>query len=58
MGDGKWRFVPVLEFAEAFQQSPIGQANAKELSQPFQKTELSDSALIRRKYALSCTPGM
>ena len=56
MGSKEWRFVPVLEFVEAFKNHPVGQANARALSQPFEQTDLTNSALVRKPYALSCMP--
>ena len=48
-----YRFVSVLEIAEAFQTSKIGQENAARLAQPFQQDERSEAALVRKRYALS-----
>ncbi|KAK9865807.1 hypothetical protein WJX84_001141 [Apatococcus fuscideae] len=48
-----YQFVSVLEIAEAFQTSKIGQENAARLAQPFQQDERSEAALVRKRYALS-----
>lgn len=49
----KYRFVPVLEFEEAFRNSPVGKANAERLQKPYEKSDVSDKALVRQRYALT-----
>ena len=52
--DEAYRFMPVAEIAEAFRQSPAGGRATERLDTPFEKSDLSNSALIQQKYALSC----
>ncbi|KAK9812481.1 hypothetical protein WJX73_003351 [Symbiochloris irregularis] len=52
-GSGQYRFVPVLEFEEAFKNSPVGKRNVEHLSKPFEKTDITDKALVRQRYALT-----
>ena len=52
----QYRFVPVTEIAEAFKRSPAGKRTAEHMQKPYEQTELSDSALVKQKYALTCAP--
>ena len=51
--DEPYRFVPVTEIAEAFRNSKVGKSNAAHLEQPFEETEISNEALITKRYALT-----
>ena len=59
-GDGKYRFVPVLEFADAFQKSQIGRARSEALAHPYDSsTYKSDhDPLVYTKFALASEPLM
>ena len=48
-----YRFVPVLEFAAAFQKSEAGAAQAAALSEPFQVSKDTDRALAWAKHGLT-----
>ena len=45
--------MPVTEIAEAFRNSKVGKSNAAHLEEPFEETEISNEALITKRYALS-----
>lgn len=47
-----YRYIPVAQFAEAFQQCAIGQQIAQELSEPFDPEKGHPLALLQEKYAL------
>ena len=51
--DEPYRYVPVREFAEAFQQFHIGRALAEELSVPFDKSKSHPAALTTTRYGVS-----
>ncbi|CAD5166539.1 unnamed protein product [Musa acuminata subsp. malaccensis] len=53
--DEPYRYVPVREFAEAFQQFHIGRALAEELSVPFDKSKSHPAALTTTRYGVSKT---
>ncbi|EFJ21485.1 hypothetical protein SELMODRAFT_443490 [Selaginella moellendorffii] len=48
-----YRFIPVQEFADAFQKFHVGQNIAEELARPFDKSKSHPAALVTQKYALS-----
>ena len=45
--------MPVTEIAEAFRNSKVGKANAAHLDKPFEETEISNEALVTKRYALT-----
>ncbi|CAL9134814.1 unnamed protein product [Musa textilis] len=51
--DEPYRYVPVREFAEAFQQFHIGRALAEELSVPYDKSKSHPAALTTTRYGVS-----
>jgi ABC-type multidrug transport system ATPase subunit/ABC-type multidrug transport system permease subunit len=52
-GDETYRYVPVKEFAEAFQSFHVGQAIRSELAIPFDKSRSHPAALKTSKYGAS-----
>ena len=55
VGQGAYRYVPVLEFSDAFKKSQIGRANAEYLQTPFDGSKLSGKdPLVYDTYALDC----
>ena len=57
-GDSKWRYVPVREMADQFAQSHWGRAQAEAVSAPFEESELSNSALVYKPFALDGECGL
>ena len=54
VGQGSYRYVPILEFADAFEKSALGRARTEYLAQPFDSTkEFSKDPLVYDTYALS-----
>ncbi|CAL9097409.1 unnamed protein product [Musa acuminata var. zebrina] len=51
--DEPYRYVPVREFAEAFQSFHVGRALGDELSVPFDKTKSHPAALTTTRYGVS-----
>ncbi|XP_068652531.1 pleiotropic drug resistance protein 1-like isoform X2 [Aristolochia californica] len=51
--DEPYRFIPVKEFADAFQAFHIGRQLGEELSSPFDKTKSHPAALTKSKYGVS-----
>jgi len=59
MGQGAYRYVPVLEFSDAFRKSQIGRCNAEYLQSPFDASKAhGKEPLVYDKYALNCEPPM
>ena len=52
-GAEKWRYVPVKDMATQFEQSQYGRNNVEAASQPFEQTDLSNSALVYKPFALN-----
>ena len=53
-GNGAHRYVPVLEFADAFEKSAIGRARTEDLATPFDKASTAGKdPLVYSKYELS-----
>lgn len=50
--DEPYRFVPVNEFAEAFQSYTLGRRVGDELAVPFDKTKSHPAALTKQKYGI------
>ncbi|KAL7112063.1 hypothetical protein ACP275_05G129600 [Erythranthe tilingii] len=50
--DEPYQFVPVSEFAEAFQSSAVGRRAGDELAIPYDKTKSHPAALTTKKYGL------
>ena len=48
-----YRFVPVLEFADAFQKSNLGRSNAELLTTPFDKSSVTKDPLVHKRFALN-----
>ena len=54
-GEGKYRYIPVAAFAEAFQKTDIAQQSWEYLEQPYQApNKKCQEALITHRYALTC----
>ena len=58
VGDSKYRYVPVLEFADAFHKSRIGRARDEALAANFDESKLQSQLdpLVYTKYALKSEP--
>jgi hypothetical protein len=57
MGQGAYRYVPVLEFADAFQKSQTGRSNAEYLQTPYDSTKSpGKEPLVYDTYVLNCDP--
>ena len=58
-GGSEYRFIPVLEFADAFDKSVLGRARAEDLATPFNKEAAAAGSidpLIYTRYALRGEP--
>ena len=53
-GQGSHRYVPILEFADAFEKSPYGRSKAEYLAQPFDSTKATGKdPLVYDTFALN-----
>ena len=50
--------MPVKDMANQFEASQLGRANAEAVSVPYEQSELSNSALVYKPFALSGQPLM
>ena len=53
MRDQPYRYIPVNEFAEAFNSYQVGRKLASELSVPYDKAKSHPAALATQKYGLT-----
>lgn len=52
-GQKGWKYVPVVVFAEAFQNHRSGKTAMAGLAQPYDQSKEHKDALVREKYSLS-----
>lgn len=52
-GPKAWKYVPVITFAEAFQNHKSGKAAMAGLAQPYDQSKEHKDALVKQKYSLS-----
>ena len=56
-GNGAHRYVPVMEFADAFEKSAIGRSRTEDLATPFDKASTAGKdPLVYSNYELSSKP--